>query len=206
MFHGCTDGYSRTIIYLKCSTNNLSAATLCYFQEGVVHYGMPSRARGERGVENYDVARLMISKRGTNRGSLIAGRSVHNTRIERLWKEVNRVVISLYKAIFQHMEQHGILDRNNELDIWILHYIFLPRLGRLTEELILQWNYRGMRTTAQPFPIALWNYGMLTYNSDELLATNNLRLEDLHSYGVDYDIPSIQIVDDNDAAICVPEN
>ena len=113
VFHGCTDGYSRTIIYLKCSTNNLSAATLCYFQEGVVHYGMPSRDRGDRRVENYDVARLMISKRGTNRGSFIAGRSVHNTRIERLWKEVNRVVISLYKALFQHMEQHGILDRNN---------------------------------------------------------------------------------------------
>lgn len=68
VFHGCTDGYSRTIIYLKCSTNNLSAATLCYFQEGVVHYGMPSRVRGDRGVENYDVARFMISKRGTNRG------------------------------------------------------------------------------------------------------------------------------------------
>ena len=101
------------------------------------------------------------------------------------------------------MEQHGILDRNNELDVWILHYIFLPRICRSTEEFILQWNYHGMRTTGQSSPIALWNYGMLNYNSDEILATNNISLEDLHSYGADYNIP---IVDDNDTAICVPEN
>ena len=31
VFHGCIDGYSQTIIYLKCTTNNLSAATLKYF-------------------------------------------------------------------------------------------------------------------------------------------------------------------------------
>ncbi len=206
VFHGCIDGFSRTIIYLKCSTNNLSAATLSYFQEGVHQYGIPSRVRGDCGVENYDVARFMIFKRGMNRGSFIAGRSVHNTRIERLWREVNRVVTSLYKAIFHHMEQHEILDRNNELDIWILHYIFLPRICRSTEELILQWNYHGMRTTGQSSPIALWNYGMLTRNSDDILAINSLEDPHTYSYGIDYDIPNIPNEDDDDTSIFVPDN
>ena len=58
IIHGCIDGYSRTITHLKCATNNLSATALQYFQEGVRKYGLPSRVRGDCGVENYDVPGL----------------------------------------------------------------------------------------------------------------------------------------------------
>ena len=56
------------ITHLNCATNNIAVSALQYFQEGVKKYGLPGRVRGDCGVENVDVARFMISNRGTNRG------------------------------------------------------------------------------------------------------------------------------------------
>lgn len=84
------DGYSRVIIYLRCTTNNLAATVLRLFQEATNSYGIPSRVRTDMGVENTGVARFMIQARGFNRGSIITGLSVHNQRIEKLWNEVNQ--------------------------------------------------------------------------------------------------------------------
>ena len=40
--HGCIDGFSRMITYLKCSTANKAATVLDYFIEATRKYGLPS--------------------------------------------------------------------------------------------------------------------------------------------------------------------
>ena len=92
VIHGCIDGYSRCIIYLVCAQDNLASTALDLFLTGVNDFGLPQRVRGDRGVENVDVARFMLQMRGLSRGSFICGCSVHNQRIERLWSDVKGLI------------------------------------------------------------------------------------------------------------------
>ncbi|KAG8988836.1 hypothetical protein FRB90_002527 [Tulasnella sp. 427] len=73
VMHGIIDGYCRTIISLRVSTNNRSSTVLKFFEKATEEYGLPSRVRGDRGGENMGVAVFMIMRRGANRASYIWG-------------------------------------------------------------------------------------------------------------------------------------
>ena len=96
---GCIDGFSRLIVLLTVSDNNRADTMLELFESAVQNYGCPSRVRGDRGVENVGIQQYMERVRGLNRGSFIPGRSVHNTRIERLWRDVMYAVIQTYYSM-----------------------------------------------------------------------------------------------------------
>uniref|UniRef100_A0A8C4T7B1 Integrase catalytic domain-containing protein n=1 Tax=Erpetoichthys calabaricus TaxID=27687 RepID=A0A8C4T7B1_ERPCA len=161
VFHGCVDGYSRTIVYIEASNNNSASTVLTFFQEGVRNFGLPLRVRGDAGSENVLVERYMISERG-HVGSFIVGRSVHNQRIERLWAELNRAVTSYFKGIFLFMEENLVLDSNSEVDMYCLHYIYMPRIKVAVNEFVNQWNNHSLSTENNFSPLQLWTAGFLS--------------------------------------------
>ena len=107
----CIDGFSRRIVYLKASDNNCSETVLKLFRDSVNEIGRPSHVRGDRGGENLKVAQFMVEQRGSGRGSYIFGRSVHNQRIERLWRDVYQSCVVVFYNVFYGMEEDHLLNK-----------------------------------------------------------------------------------------------
>lgn len=160
--HGGIDGFSRLITYLHYSTNNQADTVFTLFQEAIAKYGVPSRVRSDRGGENIDVAKFMIENRGLNRGSHIAGTSVHNQRIERLWRDVFSHVLQLYYSLFYFLEDNGLLDCELDSDLYALHFVFVPLINRALKQFQDAYNNHSLRTEHHWTPLMIWTNGILS--------------------------------------------
>ena len=192
--HGGIDGYSRMIVYLECSTNNRSLTVYRLFRAATEEYGVPSRVRSDKGGENILVCQFMITVQGSGRGSHIAGSSVHNQRIERLWRDVYRCVCSAYHELFYSMEALGILDPVDEVDLFVLHCVYLPRINRSLKEFMRAWNLHPIRTERN------WSPRQIMINS--LVRESEVIVSVPEDYGIDFSGP---IPEEEVGTIEIPE-
>ena len=165
--HGGIDGFSRVVVYLKAATNNKASTALSAFKAGVEEYGLPSRVRTDLGGENVCIAEYMLAQRGTGRGTIITGRSVHNQRIERLWRDLFPDCVSFFYFLFYSMEAEGILDPNKEIDLYALHFVFLPLLQQQLNLFRLGWCNHRLRTEGNRTPHQLWIAGLHDLSSQQ---------------------------------------
>ena len=190
VIHGGIDGYSRLITYLQCSNNNQASTVFTAFLGACEKYGTPSRVRSDKGGENVDIWQYMEATRGEQRGSYIAGPSVHNTRIERLWRDVYTAVTNVYVNIFIDLEQRQVLEPDNESDLFCLHFVFLPRINASLDIFTRAWNHHALSTEGGTSPLQLYTAGLLT-TSDETV------LDSPEEYGIDTD----ELTEDDDVSI-----
>ena len=55
VIHACIDGFSHTIMYLRCVVNKRAATVVDFFKEAVFKFGVPDKVRSDHGVENVNV-------------------------------------------------------------------------------------------------------------------------------------------------------
>ena len=155
---------------MKCSTNNKASTVYDSFLQAVQRYGLPSRVRCDQGRENIRVAHHMIHHRGIERRSVLVGSSVHNQRIERLWKDMHRCVTAMYYRLFYYPEYHSLLDPINDTHLFALHYVYLPRINRALQQFQQAWNNHRVRTERGLTPNQLFTAGALQLRNSGLVA------------------------------------
>ena len=134
---------------------------------------------------------------------MITGTSVHNQRIERLWRDVNRVIVSRFLNIFMYLEHVQWLDVDEEIHILALHLIYIPIINEAIDLFVEEWNNHPISTQSNYSPRQLWFLGMIGGESpscavqDVILGQN-----EIDSFGVDE--TEAYVIEEEDQSVVVP--
>ena len=82
-------------------------------------------------------------------------------------------------VFFWFLEDRGLLDISNELHMFVLHIVFIPRLNQTIELFAQGWDNHPLRTERNRTPNQMWASGQLTYQPD--------MVDDF--YGIDFEGP-----------------
>ena len=152
-------------------------------------------------MENVEVVRAMITRRRTGRGSHITGSSVHNQRIEQLWRDYFRCLGLLYYTLFYFMED--TLSPDNDLNLFCLHFVYTPLINKALETFKRLWNHK-LPSEANATPQQLYIRGMLQcLGTDDPVAWDVIDGESIHEnqFRVDPDGPTPKNPSNNDVQV-----
>ena len=155
---GVIDGYSHELMLLDVTFDRKAATILQTYvaTPTALARGIPQKFRIDCGAENMAVARFLHHVGVT----VIPGASPRNVRIERHWKDVMKDVLSFYRKLFKLYERpvHAggkDLDATDQEHIWLLQYLFGPRLRAQLHEFRDNWNCHRQRLTHCYTPLQL---------------------------------------------------
>lgn len=202
--HGGIDGYSRAVVFLRCANNNEAATVLEQFLQGTTKFHFRRRIRTDHGTENVEVARYMLHRYNVATNPVITGRSIHNQRIERLWRDVFTYVLQHYYNLFYYLEANNELNPVDEIEMFALQYVFLPRINRALDIFTMQWNNHPMRTEGNRSPLQIWTAGFYEFAESSYRAVRDVldvQQVDFSEYGIDDNGPTPDVQTNNNVIV-----
>ncbi|KAJ7676904.1 hypothetical protein DFH06DRAFT_976326 [Mycena polygramma] len=111
---------------------------------------------------------------------------------DRGWRDVRKDTLQVFREIFIHLEETGLLDMESPIDRVCLYIVFQPRIQASLDETLTSWNLHKMRTANNKTPHAIYelsrekaiNRGYWTGDPGDDLA-----MASDPSYGVDSNEP-----------------
>lgn len=144
--HGCIDGFSRRILWLKVArSNNLPENPGRYYVETIAELGgVPVELVTDLGTENGLVASMQCYLRENNDAHRYVP-SPRNQRIEGWWSFFCKNRTSWWRSYFQDLETQGIIDTTSEIHKECLWYCFSCVLQKECDHVREHWNTHRIR-------------------------------------------------------------
>ena len=111
-----------------------------------------------------------------------------------IWKRILQM-----EEPFSFMEEHAFLDTSSNIDLFALHFVYIPRIQKALDEFQQSWNHHSLSTERGKTPYQLWTMGMMSSRNQHQTAVKDFVASANDEYfGVDLD-PSYNILEnDND--------
>ncbi|KAJ8671306.1 hypothetical protein QAD02_002565 [Eretmocerus hayati] len=119
---------------------------------GVCEHGcVPIIVRTDRGTENQiiEVIQRVLRHEHTDPDAqkycFIKGRSVHNERVEKYWKQLRDSTLGFYIDLFRGMEATKVLDQADIVQVELLRYCFGKSIQNDLRRSTKEWNEHRIR-------------------------------------------------------------
>ena len=172
--HGCIDGWSRKIIWLRVArSNNNPIVPGLFYVESVAAYGCPVKLRSDCGTENGVMAALQCEFRSSSDAHFF-GTSPANQRIESWWSQLRRSRSTWWMNYFKDMIERGHLNTDNGLEMECLWICFSSLIQKDLDLVKEQWNTHRIRAsrhdTVAGIPDELYHLPERHAGTEELMA------------------------------------
>jgi len=144
--HGCIDGFSRHILWLKVLKSNNDPVVIAklYLMTVSTIGACPKKIRTDYGTENGIVAAAQCFF-VNDLSAHIYGTSHHNQRIESWWSFLRKSKTHWWMNFFKDMIEANLFTPGNEFQTECLWYCFSAILQQEIDEVVESWNTHYIR-------------------------------------------------------------